>query len=265
MSSVIAELVETHAQREAELALGDALDALLEFTGATAGWVGRVGLDGRLTFPVRRGTFAGAWLTLQQGHGTLWGFEVRDGPTLLNDLPALPSLGEPPLRNLLSCPLTGAGAPPGHVVLANKTQGFTSHDAAVAQCAAHLMARQLTRLKDRVPERAALPPLLLWQALARTAEGVLVVDDAGTLVFANTTWLRWTGFGLDDLLHRPAPFPFWISHRDLAALGGQSLPVPPPAAAAPSSRSAVIPSAVRTIVSSGARSKRWSRRLAAED
>src|SRR6266849_5801174 len=83
----------------------EALDGLLEFTGATAGWIGLVDPAGNLSFPARSGTFPESWLTLQQGQAKVWGFEVREGTVLLNDLPALPALGEPPLRNLLSCSL----------------------------------------------------------------------------------------------------------------------------------------------------------------
>src|SRR5437868_5178709 len=54
--------------------LGEALDALLDFTGATAGWVGLAGADGRLTFPIQRGQFGEGWLALQQGRRGPWGF-----------------------------------------------------------------------------------------------------------------------------------------------------------------------------------------------
>ena len=68
-----------------------------------------------------------------------------------------------------------------------------------------------------------MPRSFLWLALARAGEGVVVVDEHGTLVFANDTWLRWTGCSLEQLQHMRAPFPFWISHHELAALGGQKL------------------------------------------
>src|SRR5690349_6013606 len=83
--------------------LRESLSALLDLTGATAGWVGLLRPDGRLYFPARAGNFSEAWLTLQQGGASIWGFAVCDGPTLLNDPPPLAILGNPPLRNLLSC------------------------------------------------------------------------------------------------------------------------------------------------------------------
>src|SRR5437868_6077671 len=85
--------------------LDDTLDALLEFTGATAGWIGLIGPDECLSFPARRGALPGQWLALQQGRGGVWGFEVHAEPTLLNDLPALAFLGEPALHSSLSCPV----------------------------------------------------------------------------------------------------------------------------------------------------------------
>ncbi len=201
-------------------ALGEALEGLLEFTGATAGWVGLRGGDGRLTFPARRGAVPDAWLALQQAPDGAWGFSLRDGPTLLNDLRPLPALGAPPLRNLLSCPL-GAGPAAGHVVLANKPTGFTSADAAVLQGACHLMARAL--LRPATPE-AALPAGLA-RALDRAAEGALVLGEGGGLLFANAAWLAWTGFRAEELVGRTAPYPFWVSQHELAAAGQG--PAPP--------------------------------------
>jgi PAS domain S-box-containing protein len=191
-------------------ALGEALEGLLEFTGATAGWVGLRGADGRLSFPARRGEVPDAWLALQQAPDGAWGFAVCGGPTLLNDLRPLPPLGAPPLRNLLSCPL-GPEPAAGQVVLANKPTGFTSADGAVLQGACHLMFKCLAR-----PEAPALPAGL-GRALDRAAEGALVLDEGGALLFANAAWLDWTGFAADELVGRPPPYPFWVSHRDLAA------------------------------------------------
>jgi PAS domain S-box-containing protein len=205
-------------------ALDEALEGLLEFTGATAGWVGLPDATGRLTFPARCGTIPDEWLTLQRGEGRVWGFAVREGPTLLNDLRGLRPLGVSALDNLLSCPIGPPPAPYGHVVLANKLHGFTSHDAAVLQGVAHLMAKRLSR-------PGTLPAAMLRRLVDRFGAGVLVVDDAGTLVFANATWLEWTGFALDEVVGRPAPFPFWVSHRELASSG--SLPGGAPSGALP--------------------------------
>jgi PAS domain S-box-containing protein len=199
---------------ETAWALSDALDGLLEFTGAAAGWVAVRAPDGKLTFPACRGPLPERCLAVQGGRDGVWGFAVREGPTLLNDLPGLPPLGEPPLRSLLSCPLGPPDAPLGHVGLANKANGFTSHDAAVLQGVAHLMARRLRRARCGAP---APPPGLAAPLLDRVGDAVLVVDEGGRLVYANAAWFKWTGFSADELLGLPAPFPFWLSHRELAA------------------------------------------------
>jgi PAS domain S-box-containing protein len=190
--------------------LAEALESLLEFTGATAGWIGLPGPDGRLTFPARRGAVPDDWLTLQRAEGRVWGFAVREGPTLLNDLRGLQPLGIGGLENLLSCPIGPGQSPRGYVVLANKPHGFTSHDAAVLQGVAHVIAKGLDRKTE------AVPASLLRRVLDHIDAGVLVVDAAGTLVFANAKWLEWTGFAYDEIVGKPAPFPFWLSHRELA-------------------------------------------------
>jgi signal transduction histidine kinase len=199
--------------------LGDALSALLEFTGSYAGWVGLIGLDGRLTFPIRQGEFPETWLLWQQGHDIPWGFGIQEGPTLLNDVPPLPGMGKPHLRNLLSCPLAPAGRPRGQVVLANKPHGFTSHDAAVLQGLAHWIGHRLTRAADSSATAQPASTYLPCKTLDRLADGVFVLEDGGRLVYANATWLNWTGFALDELIGQSAPYPFWISHRALALLG----------------------------------------------
>jgi PAS domain S-box-containing protein len=198
-------------------ALSQTLDAILQFTGATAGWVGLLGPDGRLDFPVRAGAFSEAWLTLQQGEASVWGFAVRDEPTLLNEPPALALLGDPPLENLLSTLLRRGTKRAGQLVVANKPGGFTSHDATAVQTAAHLLSRQLIRREE------AVQPLFSWELLRKmldqNQDGIVIVNHTGHLVFANAVWEHWTGYGNEELRDRPAPFPFWVSHADLAALG----------------------------------------------
>lgn len=207
---------------EARSFLHDALEGLLEFTGAGAGWVGFRKAEG-LVFPARLGPIPETWLTLQQGHGDVWGFEVREGPTLINDLRPLPSLGSPPLRSLLSCPLGPPApdeAPPrGHIVLANKPNGFTSHDATLLQGVAHLLYRQLLQQEEQSGRPASLGADLLARILDRVDEGALIVDARGRLLYANAVWLRWTGFSAEELLAAQAPFPFWIGHQELAGMG----------------------------------------------
>jgi PAS domain S-box-containing protein len=217
MLTVVPETAPAPALDERARTLNEALDGLLEFTGASAGWVGLVEPDGRLVFPGRRGRFSESWLTLQQAHAGAWGFEVREGPTLLNDLQPLPFLGEPPLVNLLSCPLGDSSTCRGQVVLANKASGFTSHDAAVLQAVAHLMLKEVERVEARRKACPELAPGLVCRILDRLPSGVLVLEGDGALVFANATWLTWTGFRAEEVVGTPAPFPFWVSHRELAA------------------------------------------------
>jgi PAS domain S-box-containing protein len=205
--------------------LGEALESVLEFVGARAGWVGLRDAAGGLTFPVRRGDVPDSWLTLQQSRGSVWGFAVREGPTLVNDLRPWAPLGEPPLRNLLSCPLGEPSSPAGHVALANKPAGFASQDAAVLQGMAHFLYRELFRCQARARTPVELPPP--WRRiLDRATEGILIVDDAGALVYANATWLEWTGFAAEELVGGLAPFPFWVSHHDLVRAAGMAGTLP---------------------------------------
>lgn len=213
-------------QREIVAILEHVLDGLLDFIHATVGWVGWMDAEGRLQFPARRGSFSESWLTLQQGQGVVWGFEVREGPTLLNDLPSLPDLGEPPLVNLLSVPLVQPGNLRGQIVLANKPQGFTSHDAAVLQGVAHLLARCLSRTVLDRPAEPEIPVSVLWLVFDRLDHGVLAVDNNGKLLYANSTWQHWTGFAAEELLAKVAPFPFWVSHRELLSSGSQRAALP---------------------------------------
>src|SRR3954452_7187147 len=99
MATNVPESAEVGLPTEQAGNLAETLDGLLEFTGATAGWVAVRDAEGRLAFPVRRGDFTEAWLTLQQAQCHVWGFEVREGPTLINDLGPVPPLGPPALRN----------------------------------------------------------------------------------------------------------------------------------------------------------------------
>lgn len=209
---------------EARGTLRECLSALLDLTGATAGWVGLLRRDGRLYFPARAGSFSEAWLTVQQGQASLWGFAVCDGPTLLNDPPPFAILGNPPLRNLLSCVLRRGTKPAGQLVLANKSLGFTPQDATAVQTMAHFLSRRLVR-----PKKAARPAVhaaLLRRALDQVPEGVLIVDHRGYLVFANATWGRWTGYPIEELCGRPPPFPFWVRDAELGALGERTRTLP---------------------------------------
>jgi PAS domain S-box-containing protein len=212
------------AQTEPLGYLRDALEALLEFTGAGAGWIGLLDSQGKLTFPVCAGTVPGAWLNLQQGQGAIWGFEVREGPTILNELPAFVALGEPALQNLMSCPLKQGEQSHGQLVLANKPQGFTSHDSTVLQTAAYFLIRHL-RQHASAPA-PVLPAAVLRLGLDHCQDGILMVSPEGRLLFANAAWCRWTGFSAEELIGRTAPFPFWVSHRDLASLSSSDPVLP---------------------------------------
>ncbi len=215
MASVVPDSRREDPPEERASSLTVLLDSLLEFTGATVGWIGLADAQGRLTFPVRRGDFPDAWLTLQQARGTVWGFAVREGPALLNELPPLLAAGPAGLRNLLTCPIGAENR--GQIVLANKPKGFTSYDSAVLQGFAHLLARWVGPDGGLVTGVSELPtpwPRLLDQA----GIGILLLDEAGTLLYANAAWLEWTGFTKAELIGKAAPFPFWISHRELAQL-----------------------------------------------
>jgi PAS domain-containing protein len=209
---------------EASAFLAGTLDALRDFVGAAAGWLGLRGADGRLHFPARSGGVPDAWCTFQQGQSSVWGFAVSEGPTLLNDLPPLPLLGQPGLHNLLSCSLAGTAGPLGHLVLANKEHGFTSHDATAVQAVAHLLSKYLST-RDAGPS-AALSRAVACLALDRSREGIFIVDQEERLLFANDTWLRWTGFAAEEICGQRPPYPFWISHRELATLGSLALQDP---------------------------------------
>jgi signal transduction histidine kinase len=213
---------------EAATILHDSLDALLEWTGASSGWVAFMGQDNHLHVPVRRGAVSEAWLAFQQEGRPVWGLDIRGGPTLLNDLPAWPLFGESTLRNLLSCPFSQQGAFAGQIVLANKSTGFTSQDAAILQSSAHLVGKVLLGFTQRSVRRVPAAWLQLCAEHAR--EAILIFDHAGTLVFANEAWANWTGYAAEELCNHPGPFPFWPSHSDLAALEGQRpvLPGDPP-------------------------------------
>ncbi|MHB1422431.1 MAG: GAF domain-containing protein [Gemmataceae bacterium] len=190
--------------------LSDVLLSALEFLDADAGWVGLQDGGGGLTYPVRGGVFADGWLCWQQGHGAIWGFAIDGGPAFLNAVQPWSTPIDPPLRNLLSCPLMHNDRALGHVVLANKAHGFAETDVAVLRGLAHHMARLLS----------SRPPIELSAAWRRildhAAEGVLVLDASATMIYANATWLDWTGFRAEELIGQTAPFPFWIRPQDLA-------------------------------------------------
>ncbi|MGH7173132.1 MAG: GAF domain-containing protein [Gemmataceae bacterium] len=202
--------------------LSDLLVCALEFLGASAGWIGLQDGEGRWTFPVHAGVFPSSWLDWQRGRDSVWGVAVGSGPTLLNDLRLWPTLGDPPLHNLLSCPLIHNDQILGHVVLANKPHGFAAEDAAVLQGLAHHMVRFLQRRLA-----AARTPMQLsaaWRRiLDRADEAVLLLDASGTLIYVNAIWLDWTAFRAEELLGRTAPFPFWIRAEDLK----EALPAAP--------------------------------------
>src|SRR5262249_31110555 len=115
---------------------------------------------------------------------------------------------------LLSCSITCDGQPAGQVVLANKANGFIGHDAIILQTVTHLLSKRLTNLARQAP--SPVLPQGLRMALERSKEGILVLEGH-QLLPANSTWALWTGFAPEDLLQSGLPYPFWVSHRDLAA------------------------------------------------
>jgi PAS domain-containing protein len=205
--------------------LGEALESLRQFLGASAGWVCLHDAGMGLTFPVRRGEIPESWLRLQQSRESVWGFAVREGPTLINDLKPWPPLGEPPLRSLLSCPMSRGETIFGYVAVVNKPQGFSSQDAAVLQGMVHHMIRLLDRQQGG-PAQAVELSAGWRRILDRAGQGILILDESGALIYANATWLDWTGFRAEDLLGRQAPFPFWVSPHDLVRALGMAAAVP---------------------------------------
>jgi PAS domain S-box-containing protein len=193
--------------------LSDLLLSGLEFLGASAGWIGLQEAGG-LTFPVRVGVSSDAWLPWQQAQGSVWGFTITDETTVFNDL-SVASKGEvPSLYNLLSCPLIHEKQILGHVALTNKAQGFKTEDAIVLRGMAQHILRLLSR--QRLLKQSPIEIPAAWRLLLdRSAEGILLLDESGTLVYANAAWLDWTGFSVEQLLGRTAPFPFWVSQHDL--------------------------------------------------
>src|SRR5216683_3252881 len=194
MSNVVPESVRQGAPDERARTLGTILDSLLGFTGAAAGWVGLIDAQGRLTFPVRRGEFPDAWLTVQQARGDVWGFTVSDGPTLLNEMKPPAPFGPSAVRNLLSCMIEFEGSLRGHVVLANKPNGFTSYDSAILQGFAHLLASWLGPPSGQGQSPIEQPPMPWRRVLDGVGEGIVVLDESGTLIYVNAAWLDWTGF-----------------------------------------------------------------------
>ena len=192
----------------------DVLVSALEFIGAAAGWIGLQGADGRLTFPVHAGAVADSWLDWQQGRSRVWGVAVGGEPAFLNDLRPWPMSGGQSLHNLLSCPLIHNDQILGHVALANKPHGFAATDKAVLQGLAHHMIRLLDRRLSAARAPIDLAPV--WRRILDRAEAaVLLLDEFGSLIFANATWLDWTGFRAEELLGQTAPFPFWLHPEDL--------------------------------------------------
>jgi PAS domain S-box-containing protein len=214
MTPFVPETVADGKVSEALEGLRLALTSVVEFLGAGAGWVGLRTTSGGLTFPTCRGAFSASWLRLPQPQGSVWGVLLGDMPAVLNDLRPWPVLGDPPLCNLLSCPLLQGDRIIGHVALANKPNGFAEPDVAVLQGMAHHLVRLLDRRSVESSTAVELPPL--WgRLLDGVAGGALVLDESGTLVHLNATWLDWTGFRAEELLGRHPPFPFWVSQQDL--------------------------------------------------
>lgn len=189
---------------------------VLECLEASIGWIGIVDIEDRLTFPIRIGLGAeqGLW---RQSLGEIWGFAIGDKPAYLNAPHPWLTRCDPPLRNLLSCPLRHEGRIVGQVVAAEKPHAFTDRDAAILQGFAHPLARLLARHLAQARTPLELSPA--WRRLFdRADEAVLLLDDGGVLRYVNAAWIAWTGFRAEELLGRTAPFPFWVRPQDLAQL-----------------------------------------------
>jgi PAS domain-containing protein len=208
---------------DARALLGVALEGILQTTGASSGWIALKEFEGRLSFVVHQGEVPEAWIRLQSGELGCWGFTVHEDPVLLNDFPELPILGTPSLRNVLSCPLSHQTQLMGHVLLANKATGFTSHDAIALQAVSRVLARQIRFLSLVKKDESSL----VRRALDHASEGFFVLDDSGVLLHANETWCRWSGYSINELRGSSPPYVFWITHRDVAQLRGVLEFLPP--------------------------------------
>ena len=193
--------------------LSDLLLSGLEFVGATTGWIG-LQETARMSFPVHIDLASDRRLPWQQAHDSIWGFTINDETAVLNDLASPTKSGDPLLRNLLSCPVIRNKQILGQVALANKAQDFTTEDAVVLRGLAYHTARLLGRRQSSKAIRINLCPALR-RILDRSAEGVLVLEEPGVLIYANPAWLEWTGFQAEELLGKAAPFPFWVSQYEL--------------------------------------------------
>lgn len=216
MTLLVPEKTTGHPFRASFPELRDLLVSALEFLGASAGWIGLQDAEGRLTFPVHDGAFPDNWHDWQQGRSSVWGVAGGGAESaLLNDLRSCPLPGDPPLRNLLSCPLIHRDQILGHIALANKPNGFAAKDAAVLQGLAHHLVRLLGRCRP-VSARKPLELAATWRRILDGADAaVLLLDEDGCLFFVNAIWLAWTGFRAEELLGQTAPFPFWAHPEDL--------------------------------------------------
>ncbi len=178
--------------------LSDLLLSGLEFVGATTGWIGLQDTVG-LSFPVHIDISSDSRLPWQHAQSSVWGFTINDETAVLNDLASGSKWGDLPLRNLLSCPLIQNKQIFGHVALANKAHDFTTEDAGVLRGLAHHTARLLGRRQSSKPLRIELRSALR-RILDRAAEGVLLLEESGVLIYANPAWLEWTGFQAEELV-----------------------------------------------------------------
>jgi PAS domain S-box-containing protein len=196
--------------------LNDLLLSFQEFLGATAGWIGLQDVSGRWTFPVHTGAFSASWLPWSQDYGGVWSFTISSEPILFNDLKLVSPRGGPPLGSLLSCPLIHNKTILGHIALANKARGFSAEDTIVLQALAYYVAHRYAMIGTAAAPRAPIALAALWRRiLDQAAEGILLLDESGVLIYANAAWLHWTGFRAEELLGRTAPFPFWVSQQEL--------------------------------------------------
>jgi PAS domain-containing protein len=215
MTFLVPEMVTAEESVEKVRILREVLSSARGFLGAPAAWISLHRSGGGLLSPIREGEVPTRWLEGQQSHCNVWGFAFGEAPTLLNDLPAWATRGDPPLHNLLVCSVQQGGESVGHIAVANKASGFAGTDAAVLQGMAYHIGRLLTPPPATRPTIEELPGA--WRRiLDRVADGVVILDDAGVLVYANRTWLDWTGFAAGELLGCQAPFPFWVGPHDLA-------------------------------------------------
>ncbi len=117
----------------------------------------------------------------------------------------------------------------------------------LAMCCAHGRKCHPNKGSDPLNSRGQTPYSVRRLTIPRVSqcgplasERVHDLPISRTEPYARATWAEWTGYSGAELSHCRAPFPFWVSHRDLTTLSAAGL-VLPAAVAAEGAPSPTIP------------------------